>query len=234
MAFASNFGRILSPTFQPNSQAKVEGDWWLAGGIDPDDCIAAYQPKGATNYDASLINLVNPGTHDATAGKAPDWDASTGWYFDKANSEYLITDIPSAEDMTLAIRVADASKGDAEAAAIGSAYYEGGHINKIFITPKNVSSRIVFGKGAANFSASGLTTGTAVLAGYDCYKDGSKLGTISSSWKDEKPMREIHIGRLNRNMSVEYYGGYILAAAIYSTVLTSEQVAALHTAMNAL
>ena len=31
MAFASNFGRILSPTFQPNSQAKKAGGWYVDG-----------------------------------------------------------------------------------------------------------------------------------------------------------------------------------------------------------
>ena len=61
MAFASNFGRILSPTFQPNSQAKKAGGWWDLNGTIT-SCIAAYQPKGAASYAASKVNLANPGT----------------------------------------------------------------------------------------------------------------------------------------------------------------------------
>ena len=56
-------------------------DWWDLGGTIA-CCVAAYQPKGAASYAASLINLANPGTYDATAGVAPTWAAGTGWSFD--------------------------------------------------------------------------------------------------------------------------------------------------------
>ena len=106
MAFASNFGRILSPTFQPNSQAKKAGDWWLAGGIDPDDCIAAYQPKGAASYAASKVNLANPGTYDLTNGNDPSWSASTGWTFDGVDDHlYETTYKPTDTSFTIIVRL---------------------------------------------------------------------------------------------------------------------------------
>ena len=106
MAFASNFGRILSPTFQPNSQAKKAGDWWLAGGIDPDDCIAAYQPKGAASYAASKVNLANPGTYDLTNGNDPSWSADNGWTFDGVNDHlYETTYEPTNTPFTVIVRL---------------------------------------------------------------------------------------------------------------------------------
>jgi len=106
MAFASNFGRILSPTFQPNSQAKKAGGWWLAGGIDPDDCIAAYQPKGAASYAASKVNLANPGTYDLTNGNDPSWSADNGWTFDGVNDHlYETTYEPTNTPFTVIVRL---------------------------------------------------------------------------------------------------------------------------------
>ncbi len=46
----------------------AEIPWWLAGGIPAENCIAAYQPKGAASYAASKVNLANPGTYDAYEG----------------------------------------------------------------------------------------------------------------------------------------------------------------------
>ena len=106
MALASNFGRILSPTFQPNSQEKKAGGWWLAGGIDPDDCVAAYQPKGAASYAASKVNLANPGTYDLTNGNDPSWSASTGWTFDGVDDHlYETTYEPTDTSFTIIVRL---------------------------------------------------------------------------------------------------------------------------------
>jgi len=66
---------------------KTAIDWWLAGGINAANCIAAYQPIGAADYATSKVNLANPGTYDAYEGTAPDWSAVTGWTFDSTNSQ---------------------------------------------------------------------------------------------------------------------------------------------------
>lgn len=62
--------------------------WFLSGGINPADCVAAYQAIGAESYAASKVNLANPGTYDLTDGVAPSWNAETGWTFDGLN-QYL-------------------------------------------------------------------------------------------------------------------------------------------------
>ena len=65
--------------------------WWLAGGVDPADCVGAYQAKGAASYTASKVNLANPGTYDLTTANNPTLDSTTGWYLQ--SSKYLDTGI---------------------------------------------------------------------------------------------------------------------------------------------
>lgn len=88
MTFGSTFGRVLSPTFQPKSQAAAASSWWLAGGIDPANCIVAYQPKGAADYAASKVNLANPGTYNGVGINTDDmpWSANTGWNGDGSHA----------------------------------------------------------------------------------------------------------------------------------------------------
>jgi len=64
--------------------APATDNWWLTGGIDAGDCLIAYQPLCATDFDTSLVNLNNPGTRDATvagSGAGVDFDPSYGWNF---------------------------------------------------------------------------------------------------------------------------------------------------------
>ena len=35
-------------------------DWWLSGGIDPADCVAAYQAIGAESYAAVRLTWLIP------------------------------------------------------------------------------------------------------------------------------------------------------------------------------
>ena len=90
MAFNSTFGRVFSPTFQPRSVASGVEPWWLSGGIAAANCVAAYQPKGALNFESSKINLADPGVYDLINGVAyPSWETGSGWTFAKASVQYL-------------------------------------------------------------------------------------------------------------------------------------------------
>jgi hypothetical protein len=68
---------------------RVAADWWLAGGVDPADVVAAYQPIGAASLAASYVNLASPGTFDAAPGVAPGFDVAIGWLF--TGSQWLNT-----------------------------------------------------------------------------------------------------------------------------------------------
>lgn len=232
MAFASNFGRILSPTFQPNSQAKKAGGWWLAGGIDPADCVAAYQPKGAASYAASKVNLANSGTHDLSDGTAyPSWNASTGWTFTKASSQYLISDINPAAGNSTIVRVANASTSSGIIYG-GFTYSSGVGMNAEYVEVTSWGATR-FGKGRNSIDSSGiLASGIYAIAGYKCYKNAELKGTISGVW-DGGAVYPLHIGRRNGNTGIVYFGGDILAFATYSIDISS-YISSLVTAMSAL
>lgn len=227
MAFASNFGRILSPTFQPNSQAKK---WWLAGGIDPDDCIAAYQPKGAASYAASKVNLANSGTHDLSDGTAyPTWDASKGWTFTKANSQYLISDINPAAGNSTIVRVANASTSSGIIYG-GFTYDDSVGKNAEYVEILSYGTTR-FGKGRNSADNSGiLASGCYAIVGYKCYKNADLKVTIDGVW-DGGTVYPMHIGRRNGNVAIVYFGGDILAFAVYSIDISS-YISSLVTAMN--
>lgn len=52
--------------------------WWLSGGIDAANCVAAYRAKGAASKVAALQNLVNPGTHDLVDADMNTFDSGIG------------------------------------------------------------------------------------------------------------------------------------------------------------
>ena len=231
MTFSSNFGRTFSPTFQPKSQA-VSGGWWLAGGIPTSNCIAAYQSKGAASYAASKVNLANSGTHDLSDGTAyPSWNASTGWTFTKASSQYLISDINPAAGNSTIVRVANASTSSGIIYG-GFTYSSGVGMNAEYVEILSYGTTR-FGKGRNSADNSGiLASGCYAIVGYKCYKNADLKVTIDGVW-DGGTIYPLHIGRRNGNTAIVYFGGDILAFATYNIDI-STYISSLATAMNAL
>ena len=244
MAFASNFGRILSPTFQPNSQAKKAGDWWLAGGIDPDDCIAAYQPKGAASYAASKTDLTDNG-YDIDGGSAPDWDASYGWNFNGTSHYLLASEFPiNNGDFTVAAFIKPLINHNT-CSAIAAA-------NPMVSTSRNKGWAFK-AEGWNNTGKLGYTviakadyTSTIATPSTDsvviCTKSGTSVniycGESSSAFTTSVQNDIVNKGLLigfvykDDSIPIDLYKQYIYAIAVYNTVLTAEQRAALTTAMN--
>lgn len=80
--------------------------FYLAGGIDKANVLAAYQPKGAASLAASYINLANPGTGDATVTTPPTFDASRGWIFN-GTSQFIKTGIVPDANTSVIIKFTD-------------------------------------------------------------------------------------------------------------------------------
>lgn len=226
MTFGSTFGRVLSPTFQPKSQAVASSasTWWDLNGTLT-SCVAAYQPKGAASYAASKVNLANPGTYDAAHyTQYPDWDATNGWMFDKSNSEGLKTGyVASDENVTVIVRYSNNT---------GSLY----EIQTLVSNLKTaiwlrVSYGFWFTSGSSNdqYVNNPNNHSVAALAGYNCYVDGSSAINLTDN--SFTPDSEFFIGYYP---NTRYYNGYIQAVAIYNAHLTSTQISNLATAMAAL
>ena len=215
----------------------VPGGWWLAGGISPAVCTAAYQAKGAASYAASKVNLANPGTYDAADdANLPSWDAVNGWLF--TGSEYLKTTFTAGLAGTVMVRYTYSQTGTTFYQLCGltnganyaltvqargnirSYYGHGGSITYYADNPSDNTTLAVASDGESN--GSGYLDGTEVIStvAYGTTLSASPaIGgyylTAGSSWNGS-------------------FIGEIQAIAFYSAKLTGAQIAALHTAINAI
>jgi hypothetical protein len=209
--------------------------WWLAGGINPANCIAAYQPEGAVDYTASKVNLANPGTYNATEGTAPDWDAVNGWKFD-GSANYLTTGLtPSSQSWSYIIKFSDCSEtthGLAYSRIFGA---ETGSNPRVFMIPypEAVNDRY-YCNGGARDTGDAVTEGVMAIAGTNGYYNGVSDSISLAAWSGALS-QSIYIGCTNDDGSATRWAAvYIQAFSIYNTVITAGQVAAITNAMNAL
>jgi len=234
MTFASTFGRVLSPTFQPKSQAAVvaSGGWWdLDGTIT--SCIAAYQPKGAADYAASKVNLVNPGTYNCSAGSiAPTWDATNGWKFAGGKNEYLNTSLVLKDAYTIIIRFSNVTNNGYLMGSINHSAYV-----SFCIAPNRGSPPTTYFVRRATFVAyDAVTSGVLAQAKYKGFYNGSPVADLTSLGDLAGDTFTAYIGATHDATTPGYapIAAYIQCAAIYSTTLTDTQIGNLTTAMNAL
>lgn len=237
MTFGSTFGRTFSPSFQPKSQAAVvASSWWLSGGIDAANCVAAYQPKGAASYAASKVNLANAGTYDLTDGTAyPDWDASTGWKGDGAssNGKCLISTIKNpSSDWTLIARYSSAQASND--CLLGFQNYSGGYrYYGLWFYHVAPTQRWCYGiNGTYTYGQAATSSGVMAQAGLKAYLNGTEVGDIPSGGAVSSTLPIIILA----SDASGTYGcaAYMQACAIYNTTLTSTQIGNLTTAMAAL
>lgn len=221
MGFRYATGRLYKP------KAVAGGGWWdLDGAIT--SCIAAYQPKGAVDYTASKVNLANPGTYNATEGVAPTWDTTTGWTGDGA-SKYLDTGITVTDDETHTLIFRYSGHDSASSTydctfGVDTAKNEWGFINR--------SNRpyIMLGGTITQFGTITMNEAVVCVAGLSLYVNGGYRGAHAGG----NVNGTIKIGRIHYGGVQKYFYANYLAAAIYNAVLTSDQISALTTAMNAL
>ena len=208
--------------------------WYLYDGILSSNCIAAYQPKGAATYANSKINLANPGTYDCTDGTAyPTWDAINGWKFLASSSQYLTGGPTPANTQIWSVfikyttltytnygtfcgyNVYEASPGFGvqQDGLGGKAWYDNGNQKK----------------GTTLVPTSTGIIGVAGTSGYiNTSADVTSIGTHAGS------MGAMYFGADYRGSYTFFLTAYIQAIGIYNIVLSSAQISALETAMNAL
>ncbi len=230
MTFGATFGRTFSPTFQPSSQAaKAGGGWWNLNGTIT-SCIAAYQPKGAASYAASLVNLTGNTDYDATGANAPDWTSTDGWRFNGTNRR-LSTGL-SVSSLTWTFVVcckATAPGGGNYGRAIDFSNSTTG-----LLIPYSVSGQHKYHQyryGGTDLLVDGVLTAASVMAmaNRDAYLDGSSEGTIPNGTLGFGTLYVGNNAAANRGMV-----GYVYSLAVYNATLTSTQISSLTTAMAAL
>ncbi len=240
MTFGSSFGRTFSPTFQPKSQAAAVagGGWWDLNGTIT-SCVAAYQAKGAASYAASKVNLVNSGTYGITDGTAyPSWDSSTGWSFN-GSTQFLKTGyIPSVgANLSVFVRAYQNNVDTYTAQTVIGMHATSYPYNGVYIRFRSKGNTI--DNRGANDGISTTTVDKLLydhvvgVAGREVFVDGLSESTFADSTQGF-PSYDLYIGALHYSSTIQFFSGYVYATAIYEGVLTSTQITALTTAMNAL
>lgn len=223
--------------FSPAILADGRQNWWLAGGIPADDCLAAYQPKDAPSYASSKLNLANPGTHDASEGSAPTWSASAGWRFN-GTSSYLTCGglTPDGQGWSYLVRFAGLVNPGSSAALFGQKDQAVGAFTTILVYAAVALNRIRYYNGPYSDVIPSPYPAAACLgmAGTKCYRDGIDEGITIRAWNGSVP-NPLLIGCLNdRGTPALFCPVDVIAFAVYGTILSAQQVAAVHAAMGEL
>lgn len=211
-----------------NSGAAPVVPWYLAGGVDAVNCVAAYKARGAESFDASKINLVNSETHGITNGTAyPTWAANSGWSFSASTVQWLVTDIiPTSTNWSAILHFAGRVNSAANWERLLGAW--GGVAQSSFeILAK--SSGPHYRNGEKLEMSVPMNYGVLAIAGKAGFRNGVKDGDIGAGNLGAIPA--LYIGATNvGNGAPERdwtYAGDILELAIYNTVLTDAQVLAI-------
>lgn len=216
-------------------KAVSAGGWWLSGGINPSNCIAAYQPKGAADKTSSLINLANPGIYNAAEGGTLDWNTTNGWIFD-GGAEYDFAYIngytmnTATADYSIIIQLYLAGAGRVSEGRAYNIASWGEHC----IVPYQgnyggLKRWIAYGGNYEPVASAPPYEINIAIATQKAYIDGVYSGDIPTGTDRSGT---VYFG--NRSNGQRQMNGYIRACALYDTTLTSDQVSALTTAMNAL
>ena len=198
--------------------------WWLSGGVLAANAVAVYQPVGAASLAASYTNLANPGVYTAAPGVAPTFDTATGWTFN-GSTQYLTTGVtPNAGGASMICRM---QLSPSTVNAICSSYSTN---KRFFLTSNYTGIGRIYGYGNALSISPGINTDCVMaIAGLNAYLNGSSDGTVTAG--GTLPTEIILVGATAVGA---YSGGIVTALAIYNTILTAPQVAAISAAMAAL
>ena len=209
--------------------------WWLAGGIPASACVAAYQPKGASSYEASKVNLANPGVYNAVDGAAyPTWNVSTGWTGNGVD-QYLLTVKPSTY-WSMIIRT-NRTSGKVgflgyvrqETPLIHYGYYYGNVPNVDGYTGHHYTHYVrIKGLGAS------FANHIFAIARNKVYLNGVYVNQTAAT-NNVQALYDVALFARNYQGTIDSFtAATIPAVAFYNTELTNYQVAALTAAMNAL
>lgn len=199
-------------------------DWW-----DPNNdglCVwSAYQPKGATSFAASLLDLSGNGNNAGDPGGAatPAWDNVNGWKFDGI-AHYLTTTFVPQNDQTQTAILQFTTVTD------GSFFWGAAPTGGMFAQTRS-GGDVTYRNGAFIALAPNLAAGNLAVSGNRGYRNGVAEGGAIGAWT--APSNDVvYIGCRSFNAGpANYIAAYFQAFALYDCTLTAPQVLAVATAM---
>ena len=224
--FIKNGGTNITAT-EIGASAVVAGNGWWNNNGAISGAVAAYAPKGASSYTASLINLVNSGTHPITnSGTPPTWATGTGWTFN-GTTQYLGTDIqpPNNQNSTLIVKYNSASGAGGWVLGVNTA---SGFLYGIqpIDDGSTGSAKAVYLNGSYVRVAPSLAAGVLALRGAQGNRNGTdesaaitNAGTTTST---------LFVGAENGSGATGgFWAGVITSWCYYNSTLTAAQIAAI-------
>jgi hypothetical protein len=203
--------------------------WWLSGSIDDSDLHVVYQPIAAVSLAKSYLNLINPGTDDASPAVAPTHSRSDGWTF--TGSEDLDTGITGTGNETVIIRLTELIATLTSFTGYGGATFNWLKGNRSAPTTLDVKPGYdgvnlavsSYGVSNANDVVLCLARNKLYIDGFFQINVGTAMTWSAGTWKIAKGVG----GDPN-------YQGNILAFALYNRELTAAEVLAVTTNMQTL
>jgi len=212
-----------------NNTVPIQTSWFLSGGISAANCIAAYRAKGVTSQTSSYVNLANPGTYNLTIGVAPSWNIGGGWGF--TGTQYLNTGYTpdgTTQSKSLIVRFSGTYGADRLIAGCHGS-------SQRFELSAYMGAGRFYGNGGSGSIAPAVSSGVLCVAGNKGYYNGQQdITGISFASNTLYPVfigGRNYLGSLHAGFA---FSGNIQAVAIYNIEITSSQVSAVTTAMNAL
>jgi hypothetical protein len=199
--------------------------WWLAGGVNSKDCVAAYQAVAAESYATSKVNLANPGTNSAVDGSSyPDWNGDYGWLI--SSGQYLV--LPKfLQTYTIICRYSSAAVVPGAGVLFG--LLSGSGMYYMPIRTDNTRTCVNGTNNNAGVVADVKADGIIAIAGTKAYFDGADLGvTLSAA---ALPDLNVYLGRLNFSVALPMKYVQVQAVAIYNRTLTPLEIASLTAAI---
>lgn len=221
---------MIATRMRQAAAGNSEVDWWLAGGITQSTNYTIYDPLAAADLAGSYVNLANPGTRNAAApGNAPTWNATTGWTFAAASTQYLTTGAIVGPTHTMLIWAETITNSTGYAAGV---FQNTPTFRQFGYRPDNSTTvRLEWGTGTS-VPAPDLPGGVMCIAGNKAYRNGVDEGVTIGTWANPATTQHLYIGAQNQNGTpVTYFTGSVLRFALYDFVLNEAQVQAVTDAM---
>jgi hypothetical protein len=212
----------------------ADDSWWLAGGVNPADVAAVWQPIGAASLAASYLRIAGSLGHAnidpaLVGGVAPTFDGSS-WIFNGTN-QFLQTGVHAVMGYSMLVRFSGLSASKTLQCIAGT-FID----SRYYLFPVYASGGLdrLYGAGGFVNATPIVTSGVMCVAGQQGYLNGVADGGLISTQPGN--MGEIFIANLNRISTTtnQFANGRVQAIAIYTTTLTALQVALISAAMAAL
>jgi len=189
---------------------------------------AAYQPKGAVSFAASLLDISGKGNNAGDPGGAgtPTWDTVNGWTFDGV-AQYLTTTFRPSNDQTQSGICQFSGAITAGGFLFGC---DQAALREFGIVPQWVE----YNNGNQALVGPALAAGNLAVAGAQGYRNGAAEGAAIGAWAGAT-VQNLYIGcKLDTGVPGNFLQCNIQALAIYDCTLTATQISAIAARMASL